>query len=302
MTAPAWFTQALATPSATAVVEVDGAAARYLTAGPEDGAPLVFVHGGTAHAHWWWPVAARFAGTHRIVVPDLSGHGTSDHREQYSFEGWAAELAAVIGHALPGARPVLVGHSIGGLVCLALAAERRDLVSGLVLCDTLLADPGAAPAPVGGRHDGPPRPAPTYASVAEATARFRTIPPQEDYAGYVLGHVVPRSLRPTGDRWTWRFDRGILAQFDETVALRAWPWLRRLRCPLGYLRSEHGLTPRAVVSRLVEEIPSPVILGEVPGAGHHAMLDRPDELFLALERLLSTMDGTQGQQLSTEAR
>ncbi|MDN5913558.1 MAG: alpha/beta hydrolase [Pseudonocardia sp.] len=291
MSTPAWFTEALATPSHAGAVEVDGVTVRYLTAGPKDAPSLVVVHGGTAHAQWWWPVAARFARDHRVVLPDLSGHGTSDHREEYSFDGWATELVAVIEKAVPGRPTTLVGHSIGGLVCLAVAASRPDLVAGVITCDTLLTDPDAEPPRVAGRHGAGPRPAPTYGSVGEARARFRTLPPQDGYADYVLDHVVPHSLRQDGERWGWRFDRGILAQFDERVATLAWPWLRRLRCPLGYLRSEHGLTPRSVVARLRDELPVPVLLGEVPDAGHHAMLDRPEELHTALAAMMVELGG-----------
>lgn len=289
MTAPAWFLDALTTPYQTREVRCRGAAITYLDAGPRNAPPLVFVHGGTAHAHWWWPIAARFAATHRVLVPDLSGHGASDHRERYSFDGWADELATVTAVALEGTPATFVGHSIGGLTCMALAAEHPTLVSALVACDTLLVDPDATVVPPTGRPPTPSGRVPSFATAAEARARFRTIPAQTDCAGYVLDHVVPHSLRADGDRWVWSFDRGILSQFDNTVAHLAWPWLRRITCPIGYLRSEHGLVPPEIVARLPREVPGPVHLGEVPGAGHHAMLDRPEELHTAL---VEAVEGT----------
>lgn len=289
MTVPTWFADALATPYDTAEVHSDGAAICYLDAGPRDAPPLVFVHGGTAHAHWWWPVSARFAATHRLILPDLSGHGTSDRREHYSFDGWADELATVSAAALEGTPAVFVGHSIGGLACMALGAEHPSLVSAVVACDTLLRAPDTAPSLPVSRPPTPEKPIPSFASVAEARGRFRTIPAQSDCAGYVLDHVVPHSLRAEGGRWVWSFDRRILSQFDDDVAHLAWPWLRRLRCPVGYLRSEHGLVEAEVVARLVDELTVPVHLGEVAGAGHHAMLDRPDELFTALGDLLGRL-------------
>lgn len=289
MTAPAWFTEAVATPYATGEARSAGTVVRYLDAGPADAPVLVFIHGGTAHAHWWWPVAARFAATHRLLLPDLSGHGASEHRDRYSFEGWAQEVATVIRAAVPGRRAVVVGHSIGGLVGMALAADHPELVAALVACDTQLAV-NPEPPQAAGRAAGAAKPAPSFGSVAEARSRFRTIPAQSDCAGFVLDHVVPRSLRPDGDRWVWSFDRGILAQFDQTVARLAWPWLRRLRCPLGYLRSEFGLTPPDVVARLADDVAAPVLVADVPGAGHHAMLDRPDDLFHALDTLLHRLD------------
>ena len=82
MTAPAWFGPALEVAWEDHETIVDGTPVRWLAAG--SGPPLVFVHGGTAHGHWWTPVAARFSGTHRVLVPDLSGHGRSGHRQRYA--------------------------------------------------------------------------------------------------------------------------------------------------------------------------------------------------------------------------
>ncbi|MCX4091419.1 alpha/beta fold hydrolase [Nocardia sp. alder85J] len=288
MTAPAWFTAAIATPHRTAEVAVAGATIRYLDAGPADAPVLVFVHGGTAHAHWWWPLAARLADRYRLLLPNLSGHGTSDHRADYSFDGWAEEVTAVLRAAAPGRPAIVIGHSIGGLAGMALAAEHPDLVTALIACDTQLAVNPDAPAT---RPSGSPKPVQSFASVAEARSRFRTIPAQTECAGYVLDHIVPESLRPEADRWVWSFDRGILARFDQTVARLAWPWLRRLQCPLGYLRSEFGLTPPPIAARLEDEVSGPVIVEEVPGAGHHAMLDRPEELFAALDTVLGKLPG-----------
>ena len=60
--APAWFRRALAVPGTIEQVEVDGVSVEYLAWGERGRPGLVFVHGGGAHAYWWAPLAARFAG------------------------------------------------------------------------------------------------------------------------------------------------------------------------------------------------------------------------------------------------
>lgn len=281
-TRPTWLADALAVTWEQHGVEVDGATIRYLAAG--SGPLLVFVHGGTAHGHWWTPIAARFVGTHRVLVPDLSGHGRSDHRRMYAFEQWAAEIGSVV--RAEGSSAVVVGHSIGGLTSLGLAAAQPPCVDALVLCDTLLLPPDGAP-PAAERR--PARPAPVYGSLAEARARFRTTPPQDHCDPHVLDHVVPHSLRREGDGWVWRFDRGILRQFDATTAHRVWPWLARTSTGIAYLRSEHGLVPPGLVAEFVARSPGFVHTVEVPGAGHHAMLDRPEELHDAVRDALPVL-------------
>jgi pimeloyl-ACP methyl ester carboxylesterase len=91
--APDWFRRALAVPSTDVTVDVDGPI-HSLAWGEPDRRGLVFVHGGGAHAQWWTHVAATFAEEFRVVAVDLSGHGDSTHREQYTLEQWTDEVVA----------------------------------------------------------------------------------------------------------------------------------------------------------------------------------------------------------------
>jgi pimeloyl-ACP methyl ester carboxylesterase len=89
--APDWFVRAVAAPRTDGSVEVDGCAVHYLVWGEPGRRGLVFGHGGGAHAHWWTPVAATFAGAFRVVAVDLSGHGDSGRRDSYDPEISARE-------------------------------------------------------------------------------------------------------------------------------------------------------------------------------------------------------------------
>ena len=72
-------------------------------------------------------------GPHRSELPagiasalDLSGHGDSDRREEYTLRAWTEEVAAVIDDAGFTSPPVVVGHSMGGFVTIATAAWQAD--------------------------------------------------------------------------------------------------------------------------------------------------------------------------------
>lgn len=87
-----------------------------------DGEPLlVLLHGlGATGDVWdrWRPLLARrWHG--RWLAPDLPGHGGSPPLATYTFDAFAAPVAAMIS---PGARVVVLGHSLGGVVGLAMAA------------------------------------------------------------------------------------------------------------------------------------------------------------------------------------
>ncbi|SDY68430.1 Lysophospholipase, alpha-beta hydrolase superfamily [Modestobacter sp. DSM 44400] len=107
------------------------------------GAPLVvLLHGITANALTWAPVAAALAGECEVVAPDLRGRAHSAGLPgPYGLSAHAADVTALLQHfgadGNDGAQvTVLVGHSMGGFVAaLATAGQARDLVHGLVLVD-----------------------------------------------------------------------------------------------------------------------------------------------------------------------
>jgi pimeloyl-ACP methyl ester carboxylesterase len=95
--------------------------------------PIVFVHGLAASSRWWRAVPPLLGG-HETRLLDLPRFGRR-FRPHGATEWLAAELE-------PDAPVVLVGHSMGGLVCASLAAERPELVRALVLIA-----PAGAPRP-----------------------------------------------------------------------------------------------------------------------------------------------------------
>ncbi|SFK43747.1 alpha/beta fold hydrolase [Geodermatophilus ruber] len=113
------------------------------------GAPIaVLVHGITANALAWAPVAEALAGEFEVVAPDLRGRaGSAGLPGPYGIGAHAADLAALLDRfgadAGAGAdATVLVGHSMGAFVAaLATAGVARDRVHGLVLVDGGLAFP-----------------------------------------------------------------------------------------------------------------------------------------------------------------
>jgi pimeloyl-ACP methyl ester carboxylesterase len=104
---------------------------RYLVGG--DGPPLALVHGFAGAASNFAALAPLLAERFRVVVPELPGHGGSTRLAAAAgLAGFADRVAAVLEHeeAVPA---VLVGHSMGGIVALRLAARRPELVRALVL-------------------------------------------------------------------------------------------------------------------------------------------------------------------------
>jgi pimeloyl-ACP methyl ester carboxylesterase len=286
--APAWFRAALAVDQSHLEVVVDGCRIHALACGRAGDRGLVFVHGGGAHAHWWTHVAATFSPQFRVLALDLSGHGDSGHRDAYSLEQWTDEVMAVADGGQIEGPPVIIGHSMGGMVTIATAARHGDRVTGAIICDSPITEPDPEIGAYRLREAfGRPR---VYPTVDEAVAHFRTVPSQEHYLDYVIDHVARRSVRPVAAGFGWKFDRRVFAQFGGGFRGVARPYLSQVRCRLALLRSERGLVTADIGRFMYEEMGRVTPVIEIPEAGHHAMLDQPLILLTALRTLLADWD------------
>ncbi|OHV89608.1 alpha/beta hydrolase [Mesorhizobium sp. ORS 3428] len=95
------------------------------------GPPLVMVHGFTDTSRSFSLLVPYLAGC-RLIMPDLRGHGASQAGEGCAIADFAADIAGLI-RRLRLDRPVVIGHSLGAMVSIALAARHPQLVGGLVV-------------------------------------------------------------------------------------------------------------------------------------------------------------------------
>lgn len=259
-------------------VDVDGCAVAFRSLGSPAHPTVVLVHGGGAHSGWWDGVAPALAGSHHVVLLDLSGHGDSAHRTDYGADVWTSDIAAVI-ERVTTARVALVGHSMGGLVAICAAARRPELFDRLVLVDTRLPLRGLSRLPGQVRH---------FRSADEALARFRLVPPQTRAPAAVLQRLARANLSETADGWRWRFDPHTRRRITNDELQYD---LQRLRCPVGYIfgaDSELGgpETVRYLSNVLGVAVPAVAIAGSF----HHVPLDQPDVLAVTLHDMLTAME------------
>jgi pimeloyl-ACP methyl ester carboxylesterase len=104
--------------------------------GPDDGPPVLFLHGNCSSAAFWQPLWRHLPDGYRVIAPDLRGYGGTEAAPVDATRGlrdFADDVAAVLDAVAPGARPVVVGHSMGGGVAMQLTIARPDRVAALVL-------------------------------------------------------------------------------------------------------------------------------------------------------------------------
>ena len=232
---------------------------------------LLLVHGLGANGDVWnglhEVLTKRWRG--RWVIPDLPGHGGSGRLPCYSFAQLAAAVASTVASA---SRVVALGHSLGGVVALALAGGafgvRVSAVCGLGIkvtwTDEELTRAQALSA----------RPQPVYGTRGEAAERYLKL------AG-LTRLVVPNAVGDAGllrvpDGWTVAFDSAAFAiGAPDMPALIA-----ASRAAVILAAGERD--PMCTQAQLRALVPDPVIL---PGLGHNAHVESPAALWPLLERL-----------------
>ena len=117
-------------------------------AGPQDGVPLLMLHGWPELARSWAPVFGPLAAAgYRCVMPDLAGFGASDapnDARAYAMDALVADQAALL-DALGIERAVIVGHDWGGAIAWPMGWREPDRCLGVASICT--PHPARAPAP-----------------------------------------------------------------------------------------------------------------------------------------------------------
>src|SRR3954467_7676160 len=203
--APRWFEDALRAPRESREVEVEGCLIHYLRWGDRSRPGLVLVHGGGAHAEWWSFLAPMLTRGYHVAALDLSGFGDSGRRPEYGPETWVAEILAVAEHAGMTSPPVLVGHSLGGIITIVAAAGHGERLAGAVIVDAPVRRP--APEAEQMRYASNFKNPKVYPDRETALAHFRLVPGQPCEHRFIFDHVAFHSVcQAPGGGWTWKFD------------------------------------------------------------------------------------------------
>jgi pimeloyl-ACP methyl ester carboxylesterase len=102
-----------------------------------DRPPVVLLHGPMANATHWMGIIPRLAATHRVIVPDLPGHGASEVTGEGRVDsGRVMEWLGALIEQTCQMPPALVGQLLGGAIAARYAIEHSHRLNRLVLVDT----------------------------------------------------------------------------------------------------------------------------------------------------------------------
>jgi len=279
---PPWFSDAMLAPVECGEINVAGVPISYRAWGDRNCKGVLLIHGGFAHARWWDHVAPLLATTHRVVAIDLSGHGDSGRRSSYSLDIWADECQAVIQETGIADHPVLVGHSMGGLVALAKAKRNKDGIGGVISVDCPIRT--VAPEVEVASQRGAFGPLRIYSSRSELLARFRTIPAQESLP-YIKSYIAENSIKEVEGGWSWKFDPKISDQSWLTPTD-----LIGIECRVAMFKAEFGVIDEAMMTTIRENLKLVSDFIEVPQSGHAIMLDQPIALVTGIRTMLAAWE------------
>lgn len=232
---------------------------RITERGDPSRSPLVLLHGLASSPRCWQRTLPAVERRHHVLLVDLFAGATRRFGLQHSARELALRLRDL------GAGPaVLVGHSMGGLVALHLAAEAPELVASLVLVDV--------PAiPVRRRRLGQ--------AVAVARSSVRR---EASALGLVLGCV----LRTSPIALIAATRATVAADLEQQAAVAAFPTLL-------VWGERDAIVPQAVGERLARGMPAAELV-VIPNAGHQPMWEAPGAFNSVLATFLATVAQPRG--------
>lgn len=238
------------------------------------GPPILLLHGLMGRASTWWPVAQWLTGHGRVLGHDARGHGRSCARGPWTTERMVRDAEEVLAPVGPA---VVIGHSMGGLHGLALAARRPDLVRALVVEDMGVDFRGRSAEAAGAWFAAMPQPFPSLAAVREAFGG-----PRPTSGAYMAECVEERA---DGYHLLARIEH-VTEIASEWARVDHWSTLDAVRCPVLVIEAEDSVAPagqlEAMASRLADAVHTCL-----PGTGHLTHADAPARYRSALAPFLS---------------
>ena len=249
----------------------------YEAAGDPARPPLVFLHGIGGAARAWRGQIEAFSARYRAIAWDMPGYGGSAPLEKVSIAALADALRDFL-QQVGARRPILVGHSIGGMIVQQLLATSVDIASAVVLAQT---------SPAFGKPDGdwqksfidarlgPLDRGETMVSLAPNLVR-ELVGDDPDANGMTLARECMAAVPEA----TYRATMLALLGFDQRNALK------NIAVPTLVLSgSKDNNAPAPMMAKMATYIPGAKYV-ELEGVGHLANLERPGEFNAALDQFL----------------
>jgi pimeloyl-ACP methyl ester carboxylesterase len=249
----------------------DGVKLFFEEAGSGD-PPLLLVHGWTCDHTYMAPQFEHFRRAHRVIAVDLRGHGLSDKpKQEYTMTAFADDLVWLC-NQLGVKKPVVIGHSMGGVIAVELAARFPDVPAALIALDSPLLPPQ---------------------ELRSAAAQVREMLWTANYREAQRKFVADMLFLPTDDprrkvqivEAMSSAPQHVMASAFENTTFRYDSAAAIVACKVPFLVLIAS-QPLSDLARLRELCPH-AIIGQTVGAGHFHQLEVPEQVNAMIERFLA---------------
>jgi N-formylmaleamate deformylase len=259
----------------TAICETNGIRMHYTRTGVGT-SPLILLHGLTGNGQCWTAITQTLEGEYDLIMPDFRGHGKSSVPEYgYRYDDHANDVVGLI-NSLGISPPVLIGHSMGGLVAAVVASRYPALIRGLILAD---------PTFIGIKQQREIR----DSDVADRHRRVLN-GSLEELLGDMQTRHPQRSLSTLAIIARARFETSMSAfdvltpPYPDYVQLVA-----SIDVPGLLVFGDSGLVSAELASKL-QLINSKFQVAQIEGAGHGIYYDQPDRFSAIVRSFVRSMD------------
>jgi len=260
------------------------------------GFPLVVLHGLYGSSDNWLGLTKLWAENYRVIAVDLRNHGASPHDPSHTYSDMVADLAWLF-NDLQIENAHILGHSMGGKVAIAFAADYPELVKSLIVADisprNYLTDPASAIQY--GFHK--------QLLSALDSLDLKTIEKREDVEN-VLKTFIPeagirmfilKSLhRDRSNEYAWKFNVPILhkyltiilsgvdsSDYEDRIPIASYPVLFIKGGRSGYITDENEL--------IIKHMYPQAKIEEIDGATHWLHAEKPQEFNQIVKKFLSSV-------------
>jgi pimeloyl-ACP methyl ester carboxylesterase len=251
-----------------------------LTRGPGSGPDVLLIHGISSSGLSWQPILSGLGKSFFPITIDLRGHGQSGRPATgYLYDDYAGDVEAAI-NALGMERPLIIGHSLGGLIALWWARTFPNKAAAIVI------------------EDSPLRSGEDYRLAFDNWITQNAMPVVELAALY-------RAKNPgLSEEHAWRraeiMTRTAPAVFTELKAdslahdgVDRVAGFERIAAPILFLHGNPergGMVPAAEAEAFAQRLPNVTVVG-FPDVGHSLHAERPDAFVEAVVPFLKAHAG-----------
>lgn len=241
----------------------------YRTLGPENGKPLIILHGVFGSCDNWLTVSKAFADTHQIYLLDARNHGLSPHHPEFNYEVMAQDLYEFIEeHKLQA--PILIGHSMGGKTVMRFAVNYPQVASKLIIVD------------ISPRYYGPHHQSilaglnsiilENLSSRQEADTQLSAYIPEMMVRQFLLKNLYKKE----DGKFGWRMNLPVITREIEQVG-QALPPDSHIDIPTLFIKGALSRYIKAEDEQLIHSIFAQVQIATVEGADHWVQAEKPQE-------------------------